>query len=146
MFEAERTCGQPCSLRLSETGESAAPKATWSKQQKSCKLFFFTGLSHPPGRTEWQRSLLPDFFSSSWTVDSKLAAELCSRWQSHKDKLPCRSLSDALLVRVSFHFTSTDWLRRTDFFFSFFPLGGRGSLWRRPCLSTLVRRPSMRAR
>lgn len=61
VFEAERACGQPCSLRLSESG-----------------------------RTEWQRSLLPDFFSSSWTVDSKLAAELCSRWQSSKDKLPCR--------------------------------------------------------
>ncbi|XP_070834113.1 transmembrane protein 131-like isoform X1 [Chaetodon trifascialis] len=61
MFEAERECGRPCPLRLSETG-----------------------------RSEWQRSLLPDFSSSSWAVDSKLAAELCSRWQSHKDKLPCR--------------------------------------------------------
>ncbi|XP_038568921.1 transmembrane protein 131-like isoform X3 [Micropterus salmoides] len=60
-FEAERECGRPCPLRLSETG-----------------------------RSEWQRSLLPDFFSSSWTTDSKLAAELCSRWQNHKDKLPCR--------------------------------------------------------
>ncbi|XP_029949693.1 transmembrane protein 131-like isoform X2 [Salarias fasciatus] len=63
VFEAERECGRPCPLRLSETG-----------------------------RSEWQRSLLPDFFSSSWTVDSKLAAELCSRWQNHKDKLPCRWL------------------------------------------------------
>ncbi|XP_070772139.1 transmembrane protein 131-like [Enoplosus armatus] len=61
VFEAERECGRPCPLRLSETG-----------------------------RSEWQRSLLPDFFSSSWATDSKLAAELCSRWQSHKDKLPCR--------------------------------------------------------
>ncbi|XP_018558740.1 transmembrane protein 131-like [Lates calcarifer] len=61
VFEAERECGRPCPLRLSETG-----------------------------RSEWQRSLLPDFFPSSWAVDSKLAAELCSRWQSHKDKLPCR--------------------------------------------------------
>uniref|UniRef100_A0A669BMI4 Transmembrane 131 like n=1 Tax=Oreochromis niloticus TaxID=8128 RepID=A0A669BMI4_ORENI len=61
VFEAERECGRPCPLRLSETG-----------------------------RSEWQRSLLPDFSHSSWAVDSKLAAELCSRWQSHKDKLPCR--------------------------------------------------------
>ncbi|CAJ1052600.1 transmembrane protein 131-like isoform X2 [Xyrichtys novacula] len=61
VFEAERECGRPCPLRLSETG-----------------------------RSEWQRSLLPDFFTSSWETDSKLAAELCSRWQSHKDKLPCR--------------------------------------------------------
>ncbi|KAI3352497.1 hypothetical protein L3Q82_005447 [Scortum barcoo] len=61
VFEAERECGRPCPLRLSETG-----------------------------RSEWQRSLLPDFFPSSWATDSKLAAELCSRWQSHKDKLPCR--------------------------------------------------------
>ncbi|XP_072240894.1 transmembrane protein 131-like [Leuresthes tenuis] len=61
VFEAERECGRHCPLRLSETG-----------------------------RLEWQRSLLPDFFTSSWAVDSKLAAELCSRWQSQKDKLPCR--------------------------------------------------------
>ncbi|TKS68446.1 Transmembrane protein 131-like [Collichthys lucidus] len=61
VFEAERECGRPCPLRLSEIG-----------------------------RSEWQRSLLPDFSSSSWHVDSKLSAELCSRWQSHKDKLPCR--------------------------------------------------------
>ncbi|XP_034544455.1 transmembrane protein 131-like isoform X3 [Notolabrus celidotus] len=61
IFEAERECGRPCPLRLSETG-----------------------------RSEWQRSLLPDFFTSSWATDSKLAAELCSRWQNHKDKLPCR--------------------------------------------------------
>ncbi|XP_019956839.2 transmembrane protein 131-like isoform X2 [Paralichthys olivaceus] len=61
VFEAEQECGRPCPLRLSETGHS-----------------------------EWQRSLLPHFFLSSWAVDSKLAAELCSRWQSHKDKLPCR--------------------------------------------------------
>ncbi|XP_047433847.1 transmembrane protein 131-like isoform X2 [Mugil cephalus] len=61
MFETEQECERPCPLRLSETG-----------------------------RSEWQRSLLPDFFPSSWAVDSKLAAELCSRWQSHTDKLPCR--------------------------------------------------------
>ncbi|XP_074549951.1 transmembrane protein 131-like isoform X2 [Halichoeres trimaculatus] len=61
IFEAERECGRPCPLRLSEAG-----------------------------RSEWQRSLLPDFFTSSWATDSKLAAELCSRWQSHKEKLPCR--------------------------------------------------------
>lgn len=61
VFEAERECGRPCPLRLSETGHS-----------------------------EWQRSLLPAFSHSSWAVDSKLAAELCSRWQSHKEKLPCR--------------------------------------------------------
>ncbi|KAK5865755.1 hypothetical protein PBY51_020000 [Eleginops maclovinus] len=60
-FEAEQECGRPCPLRLSDSG-----------------------------RSEWQRSLLPDFFSSSWAVDGKLAAELCSRWQSHKDKLSCR--------------------------------------------------------
>ncbi|KAM3864937.1 transmembrane protein 131-like [Diretmus argenteus] len=40
------------------------------------------------GRAQWQRSLLQD--SSSWDVDSRLAAELCSQWQSHKDQLPCR--------------------------------------------------------
>ncbi|XP_041838526.1 transmembrane protein 131-like isoform X2 [Melanotaenia boesemani] len=61
VFEGERVCGRHCPLRLSETG-----------------------------RSEWQRSLLPDFSFSSWAVDSKLAAELCSRWQSQKDKLPCR--------------------------------------------------------
>ncbi|KAM7419551.1 hypothetical protein PAMA_016589 [Pampus argenteus] len=61
VFEAERECGRPCPIRLSETGHS-----------------------------EWQRSLLPDFYPSSWAIDSKLAAELCSRWQNHKDKLPCR--------------------------------------------------------
>ncbi|KAK2817259.1 hypothetical protein Q5P01_025450 [Channa striata] len=61
MFEMERECGRPCPLRLSETGQ-----------------------------LEWQRSLLPEFSSSSWAIDNKLAAELCSRWQNHKDKLPCR--------------------------------------------------------
>ncbi|XP_071770565.1 transmembrane protein 131-like [Centroberyx gerrardi] len=61
VFEAERECGRPCPLRLSEAGHA-----------------------------QWQRSLLPDFFPSSWAVDSRLAAELCSRWQSHKDQLPCR--------------------------------------------------------
>ncbi|XP_010897507.2 transmembrane protein 131-like [Esox lucius] len=39
------------------------------------------------GRVQWQSSLLSDL---SWTLDSKLAAELCSRWQSRKDLLPCR--------------------------------------------------------
>ncbi|XP_060912178.1 transmembrane protein 131-like isoform X1 [Labrus mixtus] len=61
VFEAERECGRPCPLRLSETG-----------------------------RSEWQQTLLPDFFTSTWATDSKLAAELCSRWRSHKEKLPCR--------------------------------------------------------
>ncbi|XP_074485701.1 transmembrane protein 131-like isoform X2 [Sebastes fasciatus] len=61
VFEAEQECGRPCPLRLSDTG-----------------------------RSEWQRSLLPDFSPSSWAIDGKLAAELCSRWQSHKDKLSCR--------------------------------------------------------
>ncbi|XP_032391772.1 transmembrane protein 131-like isoform X2 [Etheostoma spectabile] len=61
VFEAEQDCGRLCPLRLSETG-----------------------------RSEWQRSLLPNFSPSSWAIDSKLAAELCSRWQSHKDKLSCR--------------------------------------------------------
>nr|XP_020469976.1 transmembrane protein 131-like [Monopterus albus] len=61
VFETEQECGQPCPLRLSDTGCS-----------------------------EWQRSLLPDFSPSSWEIDNKLASELCSRWQSHKDNLPCR--------------------------------------------------------
>ncbi|XP_012729310.2 LOW QUALITY PROTEIN: transmembrane protein 131-like [Fundulus heteroclitus] len=61
MFEAEHECARQCPLRLSEGG-----------------------------RLEWQHSLLPERFTSSWDVDSKLAAELCSRWRSHKDKLPCR--------------------------------------------------------
>ncbi|XP_068607189.1 transmembrane protein 131-like [Brachionichthys hirsutus] len=61
VFEAERECGRPCPLGLSEAG-----------------------------RTEWQRSLLPGLLASSWPVDSKLAAELCARWQRHKDKQPCR--------------------------------------------------------
>ncbi|XP_076001498.1 transmembrane protein 131-like isoform X2 [Genypterus blacodes] len=61
VFEAETECGRPCPLGLSEAG-----------------------------RSQWQRSLLPDFFSSSWAIDGKLAAELCSQWQSHKDQLPCR--------------------------------------------------------
>ncbi|XP_056265127.1 transmembrane protein 131-like isoform X3 [Pseudoliparis swirei] len=61
VFEGKPDCGQPCPVRLSETG-----------------------------RSDWQRTLLPDFSRSSWSVDSKLAAELCSRWHSNKDKLPCR--------------------------------------------------------
>lgn len=61
LFGVERECSRPCPIRLSETG-----------------------------RSEWQRSLLPDFFPSSWEIDSKLASEMCSRWQSHKDKPPCR--------------------------------------------------------
>ncbi|XP_070302408.1 transmembrane protein 131-like isoform X6 [Salvelinus sp. IW2-2015] len=40
------------------------------------------------GRVQWQRSLLPD--SSSWMLDSRLASELCDRWQIRKDQLPCR--------------------------------------------------------
>ncbi|XP_071244420.1 transmembrane protein 131-like isoform X2 [Salvelinus alpinus] len=40
------------------------------------------------GRVQWQRSLLPD--SSSWMLDSRLASELCARWQIRKDQLPCR--------------------------------------------------------
>ncbi|KAF7223490.1 KIAA0922-like protein [Nothobranchius furzeri] len=61
VFETEQECDRHCPLWLSESG-----------------------------RSEWQRSLLPDFSTSSWAVDSKLAAELCSRWQRTKDKLPCR--------------------------------------------------------
>ncbi|XP_054634193.1 transmembrane protein 131-like isoform X3 [Dunckerocampus dactyliophorus] len=61
VFESEGECLRPCPLKLSEKG-----------------------------RSEWQRTLLPDFSRSSWTVDSQLATELCSRWQNHKDKLPCR--------------------------------------------------------
>ncbi|KAM4604313.1 transmembrane protein 131-like isoform 2-T2 [Polymixia lowei] len=61
VFETKGECGRPCPLRLSEAG-----------------------------RAQWQRSLLPDSLSSSWAVDSRLADELCSRWQSHKDQLPCR--------------------------------------------------------
>ncbi|KAM8842276.1 transmembrane protein 131-like isoform 1-T1 [Synchiropus picturatus] len=61
VFESEQECVRLCPLRLSEAG-----------------------------RSEWQSSLLPDYSSSSWTIDNKLAAELCSRWQDHKDKLPCR--------------------------------------------------------
>ncbi|XP_019717948.1 transmembrane protein 131-like isoform X2 [Hippocampus comes] len=60
-FESKQECGRPCPLQLSEAG-----------------------------RSEWQRTLLPDFSRSSWTVDSKLAGELFSRWQNHLDKLPCR--------------------------------------------------------
>ncbi|KAJ8001299.1 hypothetical protein DPEC_G00192880 [Dallia pectoralis] len=40
------------------------------------------------GRAQWQSSLMLD--SSSWTLDSKLSAELCSRWQSRNVLLPCR--------------------------------------------------------
>uniref|UniRef100_A0A3P9M970 Transmembrane 131 like n=1 Tax=Oryzias latipes TaxID=8090 RepID=A0A3P9M970_ORYLA len=61
VFEAEGECGHHCPLRLSEKGHS-----------------------------EWQRSLLPDFSSSSWAVDSKLASELCSQWQSRENKPSCR--------------------------------------------------------
>ncbi|KAK0137410.1 Transmembrane protein 131-like [Merluccius polli] len=60
VFEAEGECGQPCPIRLSEAG-----------------------------RAQWQRSLLPDSLSS-WTVDSRLVAELYSQWQSNKEQLPCR--------------------------------------------------------
>lgn len=52
----------------------------------------------PSGLAEWQRSLLPDFFSSSWSVDNKLAAELCSRWQCQKDKLTCRYFVAVLFI------------------------------------------------
>lgn len=52
----------------------------------------------PSGLSEWQRSLLPDFFSSSWPVDNKLAAELCSRWQCQKDKLTCRYFDSVLFI------------------------------------------------
>ncbi|CAL1601009.1 unnamed protein product [Knipowitschia caucasica] len=61
LFGVERECSRTCPLKLSESG-----------------------------RSEWQRSLLPDFFPSSWDVDSKLASELCSRWHRHRDKPPCR--------------------------------------------------------
>ncbi|XP_056136082.1 transmembrane protein 131-like isoform X2 [Lampris incognitus] len=61
VFEAEGVCGRPCPLKLSEEGHA-----------------------------QWQRSLLPDLFSSSWVTDKRLAAELSSRWDSHKDQLPCR--------------------------------------------------------
>ncbi|XP_037545643.1 transmembrane protein 131-like [Nematolebias whitei] len=61
VFEAQQECGHHCPLRLSVAGH-----------------------------LEWQRSLLPDSFTSSWAVDSKLAAELCSRWQTTKDKVSCR--------------------------------------------------------
>lgn len=55
------------------------------------------------GRSEWQRSLLPDFSHSSWAVDSKLAAELCSRWQSRKDKLPCRLFLNLIHTHTETH-------------------------------------------
>ncbi|XP_061130168.1 transmembrane protein 131-like isoform X3 [Syngnathus typhle] len=61
VFESERECRRPCPLKLSEAD-----------------------------RSEWQRTLLPDFSRSSWTLDSKLAGQLFSRWQKNKDKLPCR--------------------------------------------------------
>ncbi|CAL8330823.1 unnamed protein product [Lota lota] len=60
VFEAEGECGRPCPIRLSEAG-----------------------------RAQWQRSLLLGSLSS-WTVDSRLAAELSSQWQSNKEQLPCR--------------------------------------------------------
>ncbi|XP_056442409.1 transmembrane protein 131-like isoform X4 [Gadus chalcogrammus] len=60
VFEAVGECGRPCPIRLSEAG-----------------------------RAQWQRSLLPGSLSS-WTVDSRLATELCSQWQSNKEQLPCR--------------------------------------------------------
>lgn len=55
----------------------------------------------PSGLSEWQRSFLPDFFSSSWPVDNKLAAELCSRWQCQKDKLTCRYFVAVLFINVA---------------------------------------------
>ncbi|XP_035274795.1 transmembrane protein 131-like isoform X1 [Anguilla anguilla] len=39
------------------------------------------------GRVQWQQALLD--VSSSWRVDSSLAAELCSRWRTDKDQLTC---------------------------------------------------------
>lgn len=94
------------------------PQIVWNRwgtapevimKQSELVFFFFLSVSNvPSGRTEWQRSLLPDFFSSSWPVDSKLAAELCSRWQSHKDKLPCRSVLNAM-----HSFPSPDMLHNT---------------------------------
>lgn len=89
MFEAERECGRPCPLRLSETGKTSLFLSFFFPVMEDViiQVIFCCVLL---GRSEWQRSLLPDFSHSSWAVDSKLAAELCSRWQSHKDKLPCR--------------------------------------------------------
>lgn len=113
--------GKWCS-RQNESVDSPAPSDCLKQVGHSSKshhetkwvgpfffLFFYLSVSNvPSGRTEWQRSLLPDFFSSSWPVDSKLAAELCSRWQSHKDKLPCRSVLNA-----THSFPSPDMLRNT---------------------------------
>lgn len=74
----------------------------------------------PSGLSEWQRSLLPDFFSSPWPVDNKLAAELCSRWQCQKDKLTCRYcvavlfINSAILksaLKVIFFFCLLRWPR-----------------------------------
>ncbi|XP_061102427.1 transmembrane protein 131-like isoform X2 [Conger conger] len=39
------------------------------------------------GRVQWQQTLLD--VTSSWRVDSSLAAELCSRWRNNKDQLTC---------------------------------------------------------
>ncbi|KAG9344072.1 hypothetical protein JZ751_012552 [Albula glossodonta] len=39
------------------------------------------------GRSQWQQTLLDA--SSSWRVDSSLAAEVCARWRNSKDLLSC---------------------------------------------------------
>lgn len=90
VFEAEQECG----LRLSDTGETKMIQERETLHFLFLFINFFTFYVSivPSGRSEWQRSLLPDFSHSSWAIDSKLAAELCSRWQNHKDKLPCWSV------------------------------------------------------
>ena len=77
-----------------------------------------------PGRVQWQRSLLPD--SSSWMLDSRLASELCARWQIRKDQLPCRwdtRLFTSLLYFMSSHsYTYTHvwgWVGHTHTIFHF---------------------------
>lgn len=93
MFDGEPEWGRPCPLRLSETGET--PLELWGERTPSflsVQIWIVNFLLLlVSGRSEWQRTLLPDFSPSSWSIDSRLAAELCSRWQSHKDQLSCRS-------------------------------------------------------
>lgn len=109
---------------------------SWTENLWKCELNFS---SIPSGLSEWQRSLLPDFFSSSWSVDNKLAAELCSRWQCQKDKLTCRYfIAQFYLEILQTHIKG--------YCECFVCLGGPDSQLRHPVLWTLGPHLSMRAR
>lgn len=95
-------------------------------------LFFnFISTECPLGHSEWQRSLLPDFSSSSWAVDSKLASELCSQWQSCENKPSCRCNTDSWTHVLDASSHRVDIIAKID---TFVFLGGLDSQLNHPLL------------